>query len=99
MTRNRARKREREEEQIEETKDEQESLIIIKFAENDPTTPLVHPQRVTPSQMHAAAAMMQLIADQGFLGRWQQAAMEQARKNAEKGRLVKAVSTDILQAQ
>jgi len=78
---------------------EQESLIIIKFAENDPTTPLIHPQYVTPGQMYAAASTMKLIADQEYLSRWQRAAMEQARKEAEKQKLVKAVSADIPQAQ
>lgn len=102
MSRNRTRKREREVELIEDKLQEdekQESLIVIKFAENDPTTPLIHPQYVTPGQMYAAASTMKLIADQEYLSRWQRAAMEQARKEAERQKLVKAVSTDILQAQ
>jgi len=104
MSRNRTRKRdrEREEELIEDElqeEEKQENLIIIKFAESDPTTPLIHPQCVTPGQMYAAASTMKLIADQEYLSRWQRAAMEQARKAAERQKLVRAVSTDILQAQ
>jgi hypothetical protein len=102
MTRNRTRKRDRGEElnearEIEEEK--RESLIVIKFAEKDPTTPLIRPQYVTPAQMHAAAAVMRLIADQELLQRWQRAAMGQAREEAKQQRLIQAVSGDILKAQ
>lgn len=95
------RKREQEELIEDELQgdEKQESIIVIKFAENDPTTPLIHPQYVTPGQMYAAASTMKLIADQEYLNRWQRAAMEQVRKEAERQKLVKAVSTDILQAQ
>jgi len=99
MSRNRTRKRELAEDAVDEReKEKKESLIVIKFAENDPTTPLIHPRYVTPGQMYAAASTMKLIADQEYLSRWQRAAMEQARKDAENQKLVKAVSTDILKA-
>ena len=79
-------------EQTEQTKQEQQSTIIIEFAHPGDAEPqTIKCTAVSPGQLHAAARRLQLMADRHIEQMWMQAEMKAAREMAEMAQIQQAL--------